>query len=120
MHEYKLGEQEYKFAQLIWENEPIASSELVLLAAEVMNWKKSTTFTMLRRLCERGIFVNESAVVSALICKDEFVSRQSRYYIEDSFGGSLPKFVASFIGGGKLSETQALELINLINEHKEN
>jgi len=119
MDEFRLGEQENRFAELIWDSEPISSPELVALAADVMNWKKSTTYTMLRRLCERGIFKNEKAVVSALMSRDEFFAGQSRRYIEDTFGGSLPKFLASFIGGKKLSENQASELVRLINEHKE-
>ena len=119
MKEYRLGEQEAKFADIIWDNEPIESPELVKLAAQSLDWKKSTTYTMLRRLCERGIFKNENTIVSALMSWDEFMAGQSRRYVEDSFGGSLPKFLASFIGGKKLSDKQAEELVRLINQHKE-
>jgi len=118
MEDYKLGEQETKFAGLIWDNAPINSTDLVKLAADVMKWKKSTTYTMLRRLCERGIFKNDEATVSVLLNRDEFYAGQSRKYVEDTFGGSLPKFITSFIGGGRLSERQADELVRLINEHK--
>ena len=119
MRDYKLGEQETRFANLIWDNAPINSTELVRLAAEVMEWKKSTTYTMLRRLCERGIFKNDDATVTVLTGRDEFYAGQSRKYVEDTFGGSLPRFVTSFIGGKGLSDKRADELARLINEHKE-
>lgn len=119
MEDFKLGEQEFRFAELIWSCEPINSTELVKIAAEAMKWKKSTTYTMLRRLCERGIFRNENAMVSAMMSKDEFFAAQSRHYVEDTFGGSLPRFLASFIGGMKLSDKQVEELVQLINEHRE-
>jgi predicted transcriptional regulator len=84
-----------------------------------MEWKKSTTYTVLKKLCEKGIFQNENAVVSSLIKKDEFYARQSRRFVEDIFGGSLPKFLTAFIGGKRLSDHQADELKKLIDEHKE-
>jgi predicted transcriptional regulator len=119
MEDFKLGEQETKFAELIWDNAPINSTELVKLAAEVMKWKKSTTYTMLRRLCERNIFKNDDATVNVLMNRDEFYAGQSRKYVEDTFGGSLPQFITSFIGGKGLSDKQADELMCLIKEHKE-
>ncbi len=119
MPDYRLAEQESKFADLIWDNEPIGSTELVKLSQRVMGWKKSTTYTVLRRLCARGIFANKNAIVFALISRSEFYARQSRRYVENTFGGSLPKFITSFFGGKKLSVKQAEELVRLINEHKE-
>ena len=119
MADYQLGEMEFKFVNLIWENEPINSTELVRLSEEVMKWKKSTTYTILNRLCGKGILKNAGAVVSAAMSRDEFFARQSHRFVEDSFGGSLPRFLASFIGGKRLSEKQAEELVRLINEHKE-
>ena len=118
MEDFKLGEQETKFADLIWNNAPIGIANLVKLAADVMNWKRSTTYTMLRRLCERNIFVNNNATVSARMSRDEFYAGQSRKYVEDTFDGSLPKFIASFTGGKGLSDKQTDELMRLINEHK--
>ena len=118
MDDFTLGEQETRFANLIWDNAPINSTELVKLAAEVMNWKKSTTYTMLRRLCARRIFRNKDAMVYVLLTRDAFYSGQSRKYVEDTFGGSLPKFIASFVGGNGLSDKQADELVRLISEHK--
>jgi predicted transcriptional regulator len=119
MEDFKLGEQETRFADLIWDNAPIKSPDLVIIAAEVMQWKKSTTYTMLRRLCERGIFKNENATVAVVLTREQFYGGQSRKYVEDTFGGSLPRFITSFIGGKGLSDKQADELVRLINEHKE-
>jgi len=118
MKEYRLGEQEAKFADIIWDNEPIESPELVKLAAQSLDWKKSTTYTMLRRLCERGIFKNENAVVSALMSRDEFYAKQSRSYIEDTFDGSLPRFIASFFGGKEMTEEHIMELNRMIDEYE--
>lgn len=119
MKYYKLAETEEKFAELIWQNEPIGSGDLVKLSEKEMNWKKSTTYTVLKKLCEKGIFQNENAVVSSQISKDEYYAKQSIRFVEDTFGGSLPKFLTAFISGKKLSNNQAEELKRLIDEHKE-
>jgi len=119
MTDYKLTESEEKFAELIWQNEPVGSGELVKLCEKEMKWKKSTTYTVLKKLCEKGIFKNEDAVVSSMVTKDEYYSGQSIRFVEDTFGGSLPKFLAAFISGRKLSRQQAEELKKLIDEHKE-
>lgn len=119
MNDYKLARGEAKFADLIWAYEPISSPELVKLSEKEMNWKKSTTYTVLKKLCEKGIFKNENALVVSLITRDEFYAKQSRRYVEDIFGGSLPKFITAFIGGSRLSDQQAEELKNLIDEYKE-
>ena len=119
MKYYKLAETEEKFAELIWQNEPIGSGDLVKLSEKEMNWKKSTTYTVLKKLCEKEIFQNENAVVSSLISKDKYYANQSIRFVEDTFGGSLPKFLTSFISGKKLSNHQAEELKRLIDEHKE-
>lgn len=119
MNDYKLAQGEAKFADLIWQHEPIASGELVKLCEREMGWKKSTTYTVLKKLCERGIFNNENTIVSSLIKRDEFYAKQSRRFIEDTFGGSLPKFLTAFIGGKKLSDAQYDELKKLIDKHKE-
>ena len=119
MVDYRLAEMESKFADLIWDNAPIKSTELVRLSEKVMKWKKSTTYTILKRLCDRGIFKNEGAVVSVVISRDDFLASLSHRYVEDKFAGSLPKFLTSFIGGKNLSEKQAEELVRLINEHKQ-
>jgi len=118
MKTYKLTESEEKFADLIWQNEPIGSGDLVKLCEKEMNWKKSTTYTVLKKLCENGLFKNENAIVSSLISKDEYYSRQSIRFVEDTFGGSLPNFLTAFIRGKKLSKQQAEELKRLIDEYK--
>jgi predicted transcriptional regulator len=119
MKEYKLSQSETRFAEIIWQHEPIGSGELVKLCEKEMQWKKSTTYTVLKNLCEKGIFLNQNTVVTSLIKKDEFYAKQSRRFVEDTFGGSLPKFITAFIGGKKLTRKQAEELERLINEHRE-
>ena len=119
MKEYKLTESEEKFADIIWQNEPIGSGDLVKLCEKGMEWKKSTTYTVLKKLCEKGIFQNENAVVSSLITKDDYYAKQSIRFVEDTFGGSLPKFLTAFMGAKKLSKQQAEELKRLIDDHKE-
>lgn len=114
-----LTEAEEKLASIIWSHAPISSPDLVALAARELNWKKSTTYTVLKKICDKGIFRNENANVTVLLTREELLSRQSRRYVEDAFGGSLPKFIASFFGGKKLSPEQAAELKRLIEEHEE-
>lgn len=119
MSEYKLAKSEARLADIIWEHEPINSGELVKLCEKELGWKKSTVYTILKRLCVKGIFQNDNATVTSCIKKDELYAKQSRRFVEDTFGGSLPKFLAAFIGGKKLSDAQALELKKLIDEYKE-
>jgi predicted transcriptional regulator len=119
MKGYQLTESEEKFAELIWNSGPIASGDLVKLCEKEMKWKKSTTYTVLKKLCDKGIFQNENAVVSSLITMDEYYAKQSIRFVEDTFGGSLPKFLTAFIGAKKISKHQAEELKKLIDEHKE-
>ncbi len=119
MTEYKLAEGEAKFAELIWQREPITSPELVKLCEKEFQWKKSTTYTVLKKLCDRGIFQNEQTVVTSRISKEEFNSYRSRKFVEDSFGGSIPKFLTAFMGGKKLTASQAEEIKELIDSFKE-
>lgn len=116
---YKLAKTEAKFADLIWEREPIESPELVKIAEREMKWKKSTTYTVLKKLCEKGIFKNDNALVSAVLKREEFYAGQSRNYVDEVFDGSLPKFLTAFVGNGKLNAKQAEELKRLIDEYKE-
>lgn len=119
MREYKLAEGEARFAELIWEKEPITSPELVKLCEKEFQWKKSTTYTVLKKLCERGIFQNEKAVVTSLISKEEFYGYKSRKFVEESFGGSIPRFLTAFMGGKKLTKEQAAEIRELIDRFEE-
>ena len=114
--EYRLAETEARFAELIWQKEPISSPELVKFCEKEFNWKKSTTYTVLKKLCDRGIFQNEKAEVTSLISKEEFYSYKSRKFVEDSFGGSIPRFLTAFMGGKKLTEKQAEEIKQLIDD----
>lgn len=120
MIEYKLTDTEKKFADIIWQNEPIGSGELVKLCEKEMDWKKSTTYTVLKKLCNKGIFKNIDAKVSSVISKKEYYSKQSVHFVEDTFAGSLPKFLTAFMSQRKLSEKQADELKNLIDDYKVN
>ena len=109
---------EEKLAGLIWREAPLTSPALVTLAEREIDWKKSTTYTVLKKLCDKGIFKNENANVSVVLTHDELIAHQSQRYVEDTFGGSLPKFITSFIGGKKLTPEQAAELKRLIEEHE--
>lgn len=119
MIESGLGIVESKFADIIWSNEPVASSEIVKLAESKLGWKKSTTFTVLRRLCEKGIFINNKGTVTSLISKQDFYSIQSEKFVDDTFGGSLPAFIAAFTKRKKLSKEDVMELRKMVNEFEE-
>ncbi len=118
-HNYKLAETEARFADIIWEHEPVASMQLVKLCEERLSWKKSTTFTVLKKLCDRGIFQNVKAVVSARISREEFYAGKSREFVDEAFGGSLPKFLTAFIGKSRLSSKQVEEMKSLIESYRE-
>ena len=118
MTDARLGAIETRFADLIWENEPISSGELVKICEKELNWKKSTTYTILRRLCERGIFQNNNGTVTSLISKSDFYAMQSERFVEETFEGSLPKFLAAFATRKKLSEKEIEELQRFIDERK--
>ena len=119
MHPYKLGEMEQKFADLIWEKEPVAIGELVKLCGGVFNWKRTTTYTMLKRLCQRGLFVNESGTVKACMTKQEFQAAQGEEFLKENFDGSLPVFLAAFSRRRKLSGREIAELKKMIEEYEE-
>lgn len=115
MQSYQLGKMEIKFAELIWERAPVSSGELVKLCREKFEWKKSTTYTMLRRLCDKGLFENQETIVYARMSEDEFCALRSQQFVEETFDGSLPKFLAAFVSGKKLSEKEVRELQELID-----
>lgn len=119
MVEYRLTEAEENLADIIWINEPIESPELVKICEEKFNWKKSTTYTMLKRLEEKKIVQNNNSIVKALIKKDDFHAEQSKIFVDENFNGSLPRFLAAFTRRKKLNENEVEELQRLINEHKE-
>ena len=113
-----LAEGEYRFAALVWANEPLSSGQLVRLAAEALGWKKSTTYTVLKKLCGRGLFRNENGVVSAAISREEFCAMQSERFVDETFSGSLPAFIAAFSTRKKLSEEELRELEELIRRSR--
>lgn len=119
MKQFELGEKEEQFALIIWDNEPISSGELAKLAEKLLNWKRTTTYTMLKRLCDREIFENKNGMVISLMSKEDFYGKQGTEYINKSFGGSLPHFFAAFTRQQKLSDKDIDELLKIINEHKE-
>lgn len=116
---YKLTETELKFTEIIWDNAPISSGELVKLCEEKFNWKKSTTYTMLRKLIDKGIFSNIDGFVNSIINKEEFFALQSNCIVEESFEGSLPKFITAFTKRKKLSEKDIIEIQKMIDSFKE-
>lgn len=116
MAEYGLGEVEMRFASLIWDKEPISSGELAKLSEKELGWKKSTTYTILKRLCAKEIFQNEKWTVTSLISYQEFQAKQSEKFVEEKFKGSLPSFVAAFCSRKKLSKDEIDQLRKIIEE----
>ena len=119
MSEMKLGIVETQFADIIWENEPLPSGELVKLCAEKLEWKKSTTYTVLKKLCDRGIFQNVDGVVIAVLSKQEFAAAQSEQFVEETFGGSLPAFIAAFASSKQLSVDEIKEIRKMMDSFEE-
>lgn len=117
MEDFRLGVVETRFAELIWSHEPLTSGELVKLCAKELEWKKSTTYTVLKKLCDRGIFQNQDGVVTSILSQKEFQSRQSRRFVEDTFSGSLPAFIAAFAEGGELTDRDLLEIRRMIDSY---
>lgn len=119
MSNFQLGVIEGKFADIIWENAPVSSTELCKICEKEFGWKKSTTYTVLKRLCSKEIFKNEGGTVLPLISKEEFFTKQSNQFVEDSFGGSLPAFLTAFTSGRSLSKEDISALRKMIDEYKE-
>ena len=113
-----MGPIESRFADLIWENEPVSSGQLVKLSEQELSWKKSTTYTVLRRLCDRGLFQNAEGLVTSLMSREEYYAMQSEQFVEETFQGSLPGFLAAFTRRKKLSEQELNALQQLIDRHR--
>ena len=116
MSDFKIGSAEARFADLIWENEPMASGQLAKLGEAEFGWKKTTSFTVLKRLCDRGIFQNQGGIVTSRISREEYYARHSQQYVEETFGGSLPAFLAAFGTRKKLSDKEIDELKKVIED----
>mgnify|MGYP000127586603 CR=1 FL=1 len=117
VRDMEIGEVQERFANLVWDHEPIPSGQLVKLCEQELNWKKSTTYTVLRRLCQKGIFTSENGTVTSLMSRQMFQARQSEEIIEESFAGSLPDFVAAFTSRKKLSKKEIKELKKIIENN---
>lgn len=119
MDDLRLCESDYRFMQVVWDNEPVASGRLVTLCRERLGWKKPTTYTVLRKLAERGLVQNVDTIVSSLVPRERVQAHESERFVERAFEGSLPRFLVSFLGDKTLSEREAEELKRLIDAHKE-
>jgi len=115
----RMTDTELKFVRLIWEKEPVASGDLVRLCEENFEWKKSTTYTFLKKLCEQGILQNEKSVVSSLVSEDTYLQRQGEQFVDKAFGGSLPRMIAAFMQGRRLSRKDVDEIEQMIDAYKE-
>ena len=118
MSEMQMGIVEGRFADIVWQREPISTSELVKLCEAEFNWKKTTTYTVLKRLCEKGIFQNNKGIVTSLLSREDFYARQSERFVEETFGGSLPAFFAAFTHKKELSKEEVEELSRMIEKYR--
>lgn len=119
MVQRQLGVVESRFAELIWANAPISSGELVRLCAKELEWKKSTTYTVLKKLCDQGLFENREGTVEVAISREEYMAMQSWQFVEDAFDGSLPAFLAAFSARKKLSAEEVAQIRRMIDEFEE-
>ena len=115
MEEMRLGMVEAHFADIVWQHAPMTTKELVALCERELTWKRTTTYTVLKKLCERGIFKTEESRVSVLISRDDFYAMQSERFVEDTFGGSLPAFIAAFASRKKISDKELEEIKRMIS-----
>jgi predicted transcriptional regulator len=118
MEELKLGMVEARFADIVWQNEPMTTRELVALCEKELEWKRTTTYTVLKKLCEKGIFKTENSTVTALMTRDEFYAIQSEKFVDDTFGGSLPAFIAAFASRKRPSEKELEEIRRMIDSFR--
>ena len=117
--EYSMGVVESRFADIVWGNQPVTTRELVRLCSDQLNWKRTTTYTVLKKLCDRGIFKTENGLVTALISREGYYAGKSRQFVEDTFQGSLPAFIAAFTSGRKLSQTEIEQIREMIDSWEE-
>ena len=119
MTDLKPGSAEAKFANIIWDNEPLTSAALSKKSEELLGWKKSTSFTVLKRLCNKGIFQNDKGTVTSLLSREEYAARQSRQFVEEAFDGSLPAFLTAFTSRCRLSADEVAQLRRMVEEYEE-
>lgn len=118
MAEIELGYVQERFADIVWANEPLSSGELVRICEKELNWKKPTTYTVLRKLCEKGLLQNRGGTVTSLVSRDEFYSAKTEKFVENTFDGSLPAFIASFISHKPLTPDEAEEIQKMIDTYR--
>lgn len=119
MEHYHLCDSEYRFMQVVWDAAPVGSGRLVEQCRETLGWKKSTTYTVLKKLCERGLLKNENSTVTVLAKQETVTAEAAGEFVDRTFGGSLPGFLTAFMSGRTLTEREAEELKQLIDQHKE-
>lgn len=115
MDEMRLGLVEARFADIVWSNEPLQTKQLVAICEKELNWKRTTTYTVLKKLCDRGIFNTENSTVTALVSRDEFYAIQTEKFVDDTFKGSLPAFIAAFASRKQPSAKEIEEIRNMID-----
>lgn len=118
MPDFELGAVQERFADIVWAHEPVASGDLVKICEKELGWKKPTTYTVLRKLCEKGLFQNLDGTVSSLVSKEDFYSAKSEQVVTESYNGSLPAFIAAFTSRNKLSAAEADEIQRMIDEFR--
>ncbi|MBE6853691.1 MAG: BlaI/MecI/CopY family transcriptional regulator [Ruminococcus sp.] len=119
MSDYQMGAAESRFADIIWDNEPVSSAELCRQSSELFKWKKSTTYTVLKRLCDKGLFQNNKGTVTSLVSKQEFYSVRSERFVDETFSGSLPAFLTAFTSRKSLTSEEVDYLRSMIAEYEE-
>lgn len=119
MTEIQMGVVEARFADIIWSSEPVAAAELARKAQEALGWKKTTAYTVLKRLCEKGIFQNQKGLVTSLLSRQSFYSMRSKQFVQDTFDGSLPAFIAAFTQGRALTAQEREQLRQMIDQTEE-
>lgn len=115
----KLFDSEYRLLSIVWENEPVQSGELCKLCQESLGWKRTTTYTVLKKLCNKGVLQNESAIVTSIDKREEVQRQEGQVVLDKAFGGSLPQFIAAFAGGRPLNREEAEEIRRLIDQYEE-
>lgn len=117
--ELKLHDAEYRFVNIVWEEEPIPSGQLAKVCLEQLGWKRTTTYTVLKKLCDRGILQNLDTIVTSLVNREQVQRYESQSVLDRSFNGSLPRFIAAYMGDRKISEQERKEILELLAQHEE-
>lgn len=118
MGEMQMGAVETRFAQIIWDNEPISAAQLAKLALEALGWKKTTSYTALKRLCDKGIFKNEGGIVTSVLSRGDYDARQSEKFVSENFSGSLPAFIAAFTQKGSITQEELTQIRKMLDDYE--